>query len=181
MKKIYTMLMMAMMAVVLTACDDAQIARTLEGTWRGNMYISTRFHGRVYNATESEIAFLRDPYAYPSGTGYWVDYYSDAPWDYVANHIEWRVDNRVIRVYFVEERTEVLISDYRLSGDTFYGTINDNGNPVRFDLYYYSRPSGYYNSFRWGSGYWARTRSGSDSTEVERPVRFVNPVLKVVE
>ena len=179
MKKIYTMLMMAMMAVALTSCDDAQIARTLEGNWRGNMYISTRYDGRVYNATESEITFLRDPYTYSSGSGYWVDYYSGAPWDYVANHIDWRVDFGVIYVYFVEERTEVRISDYRLSGNTFYGTINDNGNRVDFDLYYYSRPSGYYNSFRWGYDYWSRTRGASDGSEVEKPVRFVNPELKV--
>ena len=38
MKKLYTLLMMAMMgvmAVSLTSCDDEQIAYTLEGTWRG--------------------------------------------------------------------------------------------------------------------------------------------------
>ena len=181
MKKIYTMLTMALMAVILTSCDNQQIARTLEGTWRGNMYISTRYDGRVYNATESEITFLRDPYAYSSGKGYWVDYYSGAPWDYVANHIDWRVDFGVIYVYFAEEGTEIRISDYRLSGNTFYGTINDNGNYVDFDLYYYSRPAGYYNNFRWGYyDYWARSRGASgDSTEVEKPKRFVNPELKV--
>lgn len=181
MKKIYTMLMMVMMAVAFTSCEDAEVARTLEGTWRGNMYISTSYGGRTYNATETEVTFLRDPYAYSSGTGYWVDYYSTAPWDYVANHIEWRVDYGVIYVYFVEENTEIRISDYRLNGSTFYGTINDNGRPVDFELYYYSRPAGYYNGLRWGYDYWTRTRGASDSTNVEKPVRFVNPDLKVVE
>jgi len=180
MKKIYTMLTIAMMAVILTSCDDAQIARTLEGTWRGNMYISTRYDGRVYNATESEVVFLRDPYAYSSGTGYWVDYYSGAPWDYVANHIDWRVDFGVIYIHFAEENTDIRISDYRLNGDRFYGTIRDNGNYVDFELYYYSRPSGYYDRLRyWDRNYWARSRSVSgDSTGVEKPMRFVNPALK---
>ena len=42
MKKLYTLLMMAMMgvmAVSLTSCDDEQIAYTLEGTWRGHVYL----------------------------------------------------------------------------------------------------------------------------------------------
>lgn len=44
MKKLYTMFMMAMMAVMavsFTSCEDEEIARTLEGTWKGNMYISS--------------------------------------------------------------------------------------------------------------------------------------------
>lgn len=179
MKKIFTMLMMAMMALAFTSCEDAQIAKTLEGTWRGNMYISTSYDGRVYNATSTEVTFLKDPYAYSSGKGYWVDYYSGAPWDYVANNINWRVDFGVIYVYFVEEDTEIRISNYRLDDDRFTGTLNDNGRPVDFELYYYSRPSNYYNGLRWGYDYWSRTRGASDSTKVERPVRFVNPELKV--
>ena len=75
------------------------------------MYISTRYDGRVYDATYTEVTFLKNPYAYSSGEGYWVDYYSDAPWDYVANHIEWSVDYGTINVYFVEEGTSIRIRD----------------------------------------------------------------------
>ena len=176
------MLTMAVMALAFTSCEDAEIARTLEGTWEGNMYISTSYNGRSYNATNTEITFLRDPYTYSSGSGYWVDYYSDAPWDYVANNIDWKVDFGVIRVYFVEEGTSLEIRDYHLDDRRFYGTLYDNGRYVDFELYHVSRPANYYSNYRWGSyDYWVRSRSGADSTTVEKPVRFVNPELKVAE
>ena len=108
MKKMYFRLMMVMMGLVtvsLTSCDDEEIAKTLEGTWKGDMYISSEWDGHYYNATYTEVTFLKDPYAFSSGTGYWVDYYSDAPWDYVANHIDWRVDLGDIHVKFIEEAT----------------------------------------------------------------------------
>ena len=78
------MTIIAIASLAFTSCEDARIARTLEGTWKGNMYISSRYDGRVYNSTYSEVTFLKDPGAYSSGSGYWVDYYSDAPWDYIT-------------------------------------------------------------------------------------------------
>jgi hypothetical protein len=136
----------------MTSCDDQRIANTLEGTWSGNMYISSYYDGRVYDATYSEVTFLKDPYAYSSGAGYWVDYYSDAPWDYIANHIEWTVDYGTIKVYFVEERTTIMIRDYHLDNAYFYGTINDNGRPVDFRLEHVSGRN--WSSYRWGYEEW---------------------------
>ena len=47
MKKVLNnILMMAVLAtaaVAFTSCDDEQIAYTLEGTWKGNMYISSYY------------------------------------------------------------------------------------------------------------------------------------------
>ena len=183
MKKLYTMMMMAMMgmmAMSFTSCEtDEYIANTLEGTWKGNMYIHSDWAGSTYNATYSEITFLKDPYTYSEGNGYWVDYYSDAPWDYVANHIEWSVEYGIIKVYFVEDHDYMEIRDYRLNSDHFYGTIYDGGHAVDFELYNTSRP--YYNNYSWGydSWYddysWSRTRGAdADSTKViEKPRRFV--------
>lgn len=187
MKKIYTMLMMAMMAMAFTSCEDEYIAETLEGTWKGNMYISSYWDGRTYDATYTEVTFLKDPYTYASGAGYWVDYYSNAPWDYVANHIDWKVKNGTIYVYFVEEDATMEIRDYRLNSSRFYGTIYEDGHAVDFELYCTSHPYTYWDDYRWGYNswyddyyYWARTRSGdADSTKVmEKPKRFVNPELK---
>ena len=158
----------------LTSCEDREIANTLEGTWSGNMYISTRYDGRVYDATYSEVTFLKNPYAYSSGEGYWVDYYSDAPWDYVANHIEWTVDFGTIKVYFKEEGTSIRIRDYHLNNDRFYGTINDNGKPVDFELWRVSSRN--WNTYQWGYDSWygsTRGESDADSTKIEKPVRFV--------
>lgn len=187
MKKLFTMLTMAMMALAFTSCEDEHIADTLEGTWTGNMYISSEWDGRYYDATSTEVTFLRDPFCFTSGSGYWVDYYSNAPWDYVANHIDWTVNNGVIRVYFREEGTSIEIRDYRLNHNRFVGTIFDNGNFVDFELYCNYRPYDYWDDYRWGYDswysdyyYWARTRSGdADSTKVvEKPRRVVRPALK---
>lgn len=180
MKKIYhnmmLMIIIAIASFAFTSCEDARIARTLEGTWKGNMYISSRYDGRTYNATYTEITFLKDPVAYSSGNGYWVDYYSDAPWDYVANHIEWTVDYGVIKVYFVEEDASLRISDYHLDDDRFYGVLNDNGNRVEFELIHTSSPN--WNGYRWGYDSWnsyyaPARRAAADSTATEKPVRFV--------
>lgn len=187
MKKIFTMLTMAMMALAFTSCEDEYIADTLEGTWTGNMYISSEWDGRYYDATSTEVTFLRDPFCFTSGSGYWVDYYSNAPWDYVANHIDWTVNNGVIRVYFREEGTSIEIRDYRLNHNRFVGTIYDSGNLVDFELYNVSRPYGYWDDYRWGYDswyddyyYWARTRTADgDSTKVvEKPRRVVRPMNK---
>lgn len=182
MKIFYSKAMMAMAVLTsvllgFTSCDDARIARTLEGTWKGNMYISSYYGGRSYNATYTEITFLRDPGAYSSGQGYWVDYYSDAPWDYIANHIDWTVDYGVIKVHFVEENTEIRISDYHLDNDRFYGVLNDNGKAVDFELIHVSSPN--WSSYRyWGYDDWyghyaSRRAEASDSTVIEKPVRYV--------
>ena len=150
----------------MTSCDDQRIANTLEGTWSGNMYISSSYNGRVYDATYSEVTFLKNPYAYSSGEGYWVDYYSDAPWDYVANHIEWTVDFGTIKVYFKEEGTSIRIRDYHLNNDRFYGTINDNGRPVDFELWRVSSRN--WNTYQWGYDSWYGSTRGEDSIQAVR-------------
>ena len=103
-----------------------------------------------------------------------MDYYSDAPWDYVANHIEWSVDYGTINVYFVEEGTSIRIRDYYLNGDRFYGTINDNGKPVDFELYRISGRN--WSNYNWGYDSWyigTRSVDDADSAKKEKPVRFV--------
>ena len=182
MKKIYT-LMAFMLTFALTSCnwwtEDEEIAYTLEGTWQGNMYIRSTWNGRTYSSTYSEVTFLRDPYRYSSGDGYWVDYYSNAPWDYVANHITWRVDYGTIQVYFVEDHDYITIRDFRLSDSHFKGWIEDGDNDVEFYLTHISSPNwNYYDHWgydSWYDNYWSRqTRSAdSDSTTVERPIRSI--------
>ena len=184
MKKIFTMLTMAMMALAFTSCEDEYIADTLEGTWSGNMYISSEWDGRYYDATSTEITFLIDPFRFTKGSGYWVDYYRNAPWgNYVANHINWSVSNGVIYVYFVEDGDRIEIRDYRLSHNRFVGTIYDAGQIVDFDLYCVDRPSDYWDDYRWGYdswynyySYWARTRTSIDETNKEKniPIRLIH-------
>ena len=165
MKKIYTLmtaLFLTMTTIGFTSCyrnDDEDIAYSLEGTWKGYMHITTPWHGEYYQTTYSTITFLKNPYQNASGEGYWVDYYSNAPWDYVANHIEWRVNYHDIIVYFIEEDTEIIIRDYRLVGNRFNGWIKDGNNEVEFYLNQIASPN--YNNFEhWGySGWYRHTRS----------------------
>ncbi len=183
MKKLYTVILLGIMALSFTSCEDDRIASTLEGTWKGNMYISSDYRGRYYDATYTEITFLRDPYTYSSGSGYWVDYYEgDAPWEYVANHIDWKVQSQIIYIYFREEGTSIEIYDYHLNNNRFSGYINDYGNHVEFSLYNVARP--YYDNYRWGydswydGPYWTRgAENDKDSIKTsEKPRRFVrNP------
>ena len=182
MKKMFTMLMMAMMAIVFTSCEDEYIADTLEGTWEGNMYIGSEWGGHYYEAASTEITFLIDPFRFTKGSGYWVDYYRDAPWgSYVANHINWSVSNGVIYVYFVEDGDRIEIRDYRLNRNRFVGTIYEGGQFVDFDLYNVRRPYDYWDDYRWGYDYWyndyyyASTRAGNaDSTQIlEKPKRVI--------
>ena len=156
MKKMYTLWTMVLLAVLsmsFTSCewdDDDAIAYTLEGTWKGNMYVSSEWDGRVYDATYSELCFLRDPYRYSSGTGYWVDYYNNAGWgrNYVANHIEWTVYNRTIKVDFLEEGTTLWIEEFSLDDNYFSGTIYDGESRVEFQLTHTSSPN--WNNYYYG-------------------------------
>lgn len=195
MKRIYTLWTMVLLAVLsmsMASCvfwnDDDEIAYTLEGTWQGNMYISSEWNGRVYDATYSEVCFLRDPYRYSKGSGYWVDYYDNYGWgrNYVANHIEWTVEWRTIKVYFVEERTTIWIEDYRLNDNYFSGVIYDGSNRVKFNLRHVSSPNWHNYEWGWDYYYYAKpsdanfaeaddmTRAAADNANSEMmPKRFI--------
>lgn len=189
MKKLYTLMTIALLAVLsmsFASCnflwnDDDEIAYTLEGTWQGNMYVSSEWNGRVYDATYSEICFLRDPYRYSSGKGYWVDYYDNYGWgrNYVANHIEWTVEYRTIKVYFVEERVTIWIEDYRLNDNYFTGVIYDGSNRVKFRLRHVDSPNWYNYEWGWNDYYYAkpndmtRGASAEGSNSEMMPKRFI--------
>lgn len=184
MKKIYThltmLLMLAMTATTFSACDwwddDDEIAYTLEGTWRGDMRINSNYRGTRYYATDTEITFLRDPSRYSSGDGYWVDYYSDAPWDYVANHISWTVNFGDIEIYFREDRTSFTIRNYSLNDNRFSGTLYDNGQYVDFRLYHVSSPN-WTRYDHWGYDSWYDdyyySRQTRSTEGTDKPVRCI--------
>ena len=151
-RNIITACMAALMTIGFTSCEDEIIADTLQGTWEGNMYVTHAWNNRVYQSVYSEIEFLLDPFHYTSGSGYWVDYYSNAPWDYIANHIDWRVSDEVITIYFREEGSRLYIRNYSLNDNRFVGEIYDGDNYVRFSLYHTSSPN--WDNYYWGTDYW---------------------------
>ena len=167
MKKLYTTLMMAMMAMMtlsLTSCEtDEEIANTLEGTWRGDMMTIVDYKGVSY--VESEITFLKDPYTYSKGTGLWVDYYADGY--YNPTHIEWFVKYGTIYIHFVEDNWDVEIRHYTLTGNHFRGEFYNGYSTVNFDMRYVSRR--YETDYSWRS---YRTRGIEDATDsliIDRP------------
>ena len=164
MKKFTTLLTMAfiaLMSISLTSCDeDSDIAYTLDGTWRGNMYVQ---YGNV-DATYSVIRFDQNDGIY-SGTGYWIDYYQEDYWhgnNYIANRIRWTVRNRNIYITLLDENSDVVIYDYALGDRKFSGYVEaDNGNRAYFEL---SR-----DSYNWRDDYdggYSKQHSGLENAQI---------------
>lgn len=153
--KLIWMMLAITMSFVLTSCeDDEDIAYTLEGTWEGQIATSSSWDGYTFAISYSQLCFDRDPYRYAEGTGYWVDYYSDARWDYVANHTYWRVENGRIKIYLEEEDYTYYITNYSLTDNYFSGRIYDGDNYVDFDLRHVSSPN--WSMFRYYDDYYYR-------------------------
>lgn len=184
MKKLYTIfaiLMMAFTVTAFTSCDDDEnIAYNLAGVWQGNMYMQSEYNGRVYKASYSVLAFDKDPYRYAKGNGYWIDYYSNAPYDYYSSRIDWRVYNGEIQIYSRKEGVTYYISQYNMDDYYFTGYIDDGRNRQYFRLTKTSSPDwGDYNwnGYDWDDDYYyapAKPKTkGSDQTQ--EPVRSVSP------
>ena len=144
-----TMALIALMSFALTSCDeDADIASTLDGTWKGNMYAEYQDYDAIY----SVISF--DQETLYSGTGYWIDYYQGYYWggnNYIANNIRWTVENGNIHIRLIEEGRDVIIYDYSLNDRRFSGVVEvkRTGKRAAFQL---TRDSYNYNwrDFDWG-------------------------------
>lgn len=184
MKKITSLLAMILLSVMsftLVSCDeDEEIADTLWGTWEGNMYVTNDWNGHTYKSSSSIIQFDKDPYDYASGTGYWIDYYSNAPWDYFASHITWSVRNKNILIYSREDDTYFYIRNYSLSDNYFRGEIEDEyGGWQSFSLRKTASP--YWNDYEWGWGSYpgyvnkknSKPAVSSDSISENLPVRKI--------
>lgn len=180
MKKFTTLLIMAfiaLMSISLTSCDeDSDIAYTLDGTWRGNMYVQ---YGNV-DATYSVIRFDQNDGIY-SGTGYWIDYFDRNYWhgnNYIANRITWTVRNRNIYITLLDENSDVVIYDYALGDRKFSGYVEaDNGNRAYFEL---SRDSyNWRDDYDWG---YSKQYSGLENTQiVSRGVKDSVEYVKVAD
>lgn len=146
-------LAVACLSLTFVGCDeDYEVADTLWGVWEGNMYVENYYNGMSYRSSYSVIQFDLSPNKYDAGTGYWVDYYSNAPWDYFASHIEWVVSDGEIKIYSYEDDSYFYIYDYSLSDHHFSGYIvSEYGEPMKFYLKKTASPD--WNDFDWGWGY----------------------------
>ena len=164
MKKIFTLLMMAVSVMMLTGCNwsnesdrqDRREAGVLEGSWTG--YIDTYFYDRFSkrgNSYRTTMYFERiDSYG---GVGYEVDYNMNSPYeDYYYCEFEWDVERGVIYINYADSWNEVAIYDYRLDANRFWGYMDDGtSRDISFELLYTS-------SFDWAfyRSRYVRTRSG---------------------
>lgn len=156
--RIFLPVAMLIFSLGLTTSCDSMIASTLEGTWEGDMYFTSYYDGRTYYSNYSEVEFIGDPFRLKSGSGYWIDYYSNAPWDYVANHMTWTVRDRVIYIHLVEDRYDFEVRDYHLDDYKFSGHVFYDGEERYFELRHTSSPN--WNDYEYGYGYGYGYNSG---------------------
>ena len=177
MKKIFTLITMAVLALTFAACDnryyddyyrgsdyyDSEDAFVLEGTWTGYIetYLYDRF-GMTGNDYRTTMYFEREN-AY-GGWGYEVDYNLRSRYkDYYYCEFRWEVVGGDICVRYADSWNDVYIYDYVLDDYHFSGLMDDgcSDRRVNFSLAYDSR-------FEWD--YWTRsfTRSASSDAKAFR-------------
>lgn len=151
MKKIYTLLMMALTMTAFLSCDnrwydnpadrsDRTEAYVLEGTWTGyvDTYMYDRFGLRGNNYRTTMYFERHDNYG---GYGYEVDYNLNSPRDnYYYCEFEWEVYGGEILINYADSWNTVAIYDYRLTDNRFTGYMDDGtARDILFELYYDSR------------------------------------------
>ena len=142
------------------------------------MYMQSQWNGRVYKSSYSVLAFDKNPYEYASGSGYWIDYYSNAPWDYYSSRISWRVVGpQEIQIYSQKEGRTYYIYDYQMNGSYFSGYIDDGENsPVYFELRKTSSPDwGDYdwNGYDWDDDYYYGGYAPANTRSAALPLRGI--------
>lgn len=161
MKKIYTFMMVALVGMMFTACEerywydtpedryDRDEAYVLEGNWTGYVetYLYDRF-GLRGNSYRTTMHF--DRYDNYGGIGYEIDYDLNSPYeDYYYCDFEWEVVNGEVIIYYADSWNPVYIYDYGLTSERFWGYMDDGtSKDIRFELYYDGR-------FDWS--YWTRS------------------------
>lgn len=153
-KFLFTMAMIALMSLSFSSCDDdADVAYTLDGTWKGYLQTQISWDGRYYQSSTAQVTFNS---GYDSGDGYWLDQYSNAPWNYVENYITWKVRNSIIYITFHDTRETAEIRDYHLDDDGyFYGSISFNNGTTWADFKFIKTSSPNWNSYyRYGTDDW---------------------------
>ena len=156
MKKFYSYLMMALMALtsttLFTGCDkDEMEAWTLEGTWTG--YIESYYRDRWgISGDYYRTTMFFDKRGTYGGTGYEVDYSTRNRYvDYYYCEFDWTVVNGEIRIRYADSWDDVYIYDYRLNSRYFEGYMDDG---THRDIYFNLQSD---NDFDW-DGYRRRYR-----------------------
>lgn len=171
-------LMLLLMAVfacgMMTSCDeDLHEAMAISGEWRGDFgmfYVYTwqdargRIHEETFESYDTRIVFYPHHDYATYGTGTQVDYYDYGPYSYQYYHFTWRVDNRILYLYYpYDHELDTYISDCTLSESRglftgYFANTNNRFTLYKMSDYYdwspYRNDYGYYDRFDWGYGYY---------------------------
>ena len=156
----YSTLLMTVFAVMMmfsfTSCEeDEAIARTLEGTWEGQVTAYTHtYNGRAYSPSLITVTFYKDNNYWSMGDGYWMETYDRG--GYFRSRITWNVTGGDINITFIDDGYhKIKIRDYRLNDDRFVGYFPEGNSDVEFTLYHVASPNwGSYSSWGWYYGYY---------------------------
>lgn len=139
MKKILTILFVAVTAMTFVSCDDDKIARSLDGIWEGNVAQAYFNYHVSSNYQYVNFQFYADPTQYARGTGVERDYSGSTSGYYTyTDEYEFTFEVKNGRIYlYYEDGADVVIRNYELHDDHFSGEFLDTqGNFLAtFDLY----------------------------------------------
>lgn len=124
------MAVMMMIASSFTSCttSDQDEAMTLMGTWEGYLGVAmySDYYGTSYDSYDTTIQFNSSGWGSTSGSGYELDRFHNAPWQYLYNPIYWTVSNGTIVITYPNQGNyTVTIRDYYLTDNYFTGTMSD--------------------------------------------------------
>jgi hypothetical protein len=169
MKKIYTNIAVALMAVLtmtgFTSCDsDVDLAYDLDGIWQGTIignYYYDRY-GTNYTDYDTEIRFYQDGAFSRGGTGYEIDR-DNTTGRYTRSNFDWTVRNGRIYLSY-DDGYDVIIRDY----ETY-----TMGNAMRFRGYFEDYRTGEqlasFNLIKVSERYsYAKNMAVSDSITIEK-------------
>lgn len=126
-------MIIALVGLGFTSCDEDIVTGSgLRGLWQGEMYVSGEYGGATYLSSYTQIEFLGEGTNVTRGTGYWMDRYSRAPWDYFYSPFTYHVRDGVITITLLYDGEVYTISDYSLYGSSFVGYLNESDE--RFEL-----------------------------------------------
>lgn len=172
----FRVILIAIIGLTFTSCDEDIITGSnIQGVWSGNMYVTSQWNGHTYVSSRTEIEFCSDPFRVTQGSGYWIDRYSRAPWDYYYSPFTYRVRDGVIYIRFLYDEGQVTISDYSLSSNRFMGYLDYSDE--KFVLYKVDDDrnwNGYEEGWYYPDYYYNRSERDFDSVPQEpasAPVR----------
>ncbi|MCD8211044.1 MAG: hypothetical protein LUC37_05820, partial [Prevotella sp.] len=104
----------------------------------GTTGLGCEYEGQYYAAEWTIIEFDQDVLVSSEGTGFWVDYYNDGPFEYYASEISWKVHDGGKTIYIETKQEgggEYYITDFSISDNYFSGSIYINSNdPSTFNM-----------------------------------------------